>query len=53
MQGLSHFLEHMLFMGSERFPDENEYDAFLTAQGGSSNAQTEEVRAGDSVRSRG
>ncbi|EFN52789.1 hypothetical protein CHLNCDRAFT_138430 [Chlorella variabilis] len=42
LQGLSHYLEHMLFMGSERFPDENDYDAFLTAHGGSSNACTEE-----------
>lgn len=42
----------MLFMGSERFPDENEYDAFLTAQGGSSNAQTEEVRGEQIVHSR-
>ncbi|KAF6174382.1 hypothetical protein GIB67_027853 [Kingdonia uniflora] len=23
-QGLAHFLEHMLFMGSAEFPDENE-----------------------------
>jgi hypothetical protein len=45
-QGLSHYLEHMLFMGSDKFPDENEYDAFLTAHGGSSNAMTEAVRAG-------
>ncbi len=43
-QGLSHYLEHMLFMGSEKYPDENEYDAFLTAHGGSSNAMTEAVR---------
>ena len=42
LQGLSHYLEHMLFMGSERFPDENDYDAFLTAHGGTSNACTEE-----------
>ncbi|KAI8472962.1 MAG: Metalloenzyme, LuxS/M16 peptidase-like protein [Monoraphidium minutum] len=41
LQGLSHYLEHMLFMGSEAFPDENEYDAFLTKHGGSSNAYTE------------
>lgn len=34
----------MLFMGSDRYPDENDYDAFLTAHGGSSNACTEEVR---------
>jgi hypothetical protein len=42
-KGLSHYLEHMLFMGSEAFPDENEYDAFLTKHGGSSNAYTELV----------
>ena len=39
--GLSHFLEHMLFMGSKAFPDENAYDAFLSAHGGYSNAFTE------------
>ena len=79
LQGLSHYLEHMLFMGSEKFPDgecprrggraggagrrvagaqlpvscqpaqlpfpvaENDYDAYLTSQGGASNACTEEV----------
>ena len=42
-QGLSHYLEHMLFMGSEHFPDENEYDAFLSSHGGSANAYTEMV----------
>lgn len=42
LQGLSHYLEHMLFMGSEKYPNENEYDAFLTAHSGSSNAFTEE-----------
>lgn len=40
--GLSHYLEHMLFMGSKKFPDENEYDAFLNRHNGSSNAYTEE-----------
>ncbi|KAI4373362.1 hypothetical protein MLD38_011493 [Melastoma candidum] len=40
-QGLAHFLEHMLFMGSEEFPDENEFDSYLSKQGGSSNAYTE------------
>ncbi|KAJ7533128.1 hypothetical protein O6H91_13G034400 [Diphasiastrum complanatum] len=40
-QGLAHFLEHMLFMGSSKFPDENEYDNFLSKHGGSSNAFTE------------
>lgn len=43
LQGLSHYLEHMLFMGSERFPDENDYDAFLSKHAGSSNAYTELV----------
>ncbi|KAH7677794.1 nardilysin protein [Dioscorea alata] len=40
-QGLAHFLEHMLFMGSLGFPDENEYDSYLSKHGGSSNAFTE------------
>ena len=43
MQGLSHYLEHMLFMGSEQFPDENDYDSFLSKNGGGSNAYTELV----------
>ncbi|XP_040991889.1 nardilysin-like [Juglans microcarpa x Juglans regia] len=40
-QGLAHFLEHMLFMGSAEFPDENEYDSYLSKHGGCSNAYTE------------
>jgi len=39
-QGLAHFLEHMLFLGTEQFPDENEYSKYLSAHGGSSNAFT-------------
>jgi len=31
----------MVFMGSEAFPDENEYDAYLQQHGGSSNAYTD------------
>ncbi|KAH9668338.1 nardilysin-like [Citrus sinensis] len=31
----------MLFMGSTEFPDENEYDSYLSKHGGSSNAYTE------------
>ncbi|KAM5572813.1 nardilysin-like [Rosa sericea] len=42
VQGLAHFLEHMLFMGSTAFPDENEYDSYLSKHGGSSNACTRE-----------
>ncbi len=40
-QGLAHYLEHMLFMGSDKYPDENEYDSFISKSGGSSNAFTE------------
>jgi len=40
-QGLAHFLEHMLFMGTEKYPEENAYDAFLSKHGGSDNAYTE------------
>lgn len=41
IQGLSHFLEHMIFMGSEKFPKENEFDEFVSTNGGSDNALTE------------
>ncbi|CCF56032.1 hypothetical protein KAFR_0A05970 [Kazachstania africana CBS 2517] len=40
LPGLAHFCEHLLFMGSEKFPDENEYSSFLSKHGGSSNAYT-------------
>ena len=39
--GLAHFLEHMIFMGSEKYPDENEFNKLLTSNGGYSNAYTE------------
>ena len=41
LPGLAHFLEHMLFMGSDRYPGENDYDAFLSDHGGYDNAFTE------------
>lgn len=40
LPGLAHFCEHLLFMGSEKYPDENEYSSFLSKHGGSSNAYT-------------
>jgi len=40
-QGIAHFLEHMLFIGTKKYPVENAYDSFLTANGGSSNAFTD------------
>mmetsp|Transcript_41918 Transcript_41918/g.100697 ORF Transcript_41918/g.100697 Transcript_41918/m.100697 type:complete len:1075 (+) Transcript_41918:137-3361(+) len=39
--GIAHFLEHMIFMGNERYQDINEYDKYLSANGGSSNAFTD------------
>lgn len=41
LPGLAHFLEHMLFMGTKKYPDENEYNVYLSAHGGSSNAFTD------------
>lgn len=38
--GLAHFCEHMLFLGTEKYPVENEYSKFLSAHGGHSNAFT-------------
>ena len=38
--GTAHFLEHMLFMGSEKYPEENEYSEFIKNNGGYSNAFT-------------
>jgi nardilysin len=39
--GLAHFLEHMLFMGSEKYPKENGYSQFIAENGGNYNAMTE------------
>ena len=41
LPGIAHFSEHMLFIGTEKYPDENAYDSFLNAHGGSSNAFTD------------
>lgn len=38
--GLAHFLEHILFMGSEKYPKENSFNDFLVANGGNDNAST-------------
>ncbi len=39
-QGLAHFLEHMLFLGTEKYPQPDEYQAFISAHGGTHNAYT-------------
>ena len=38
--GLAHFLEHMLFLGTEKYPKPGEYHRFINEHGGSSNAAT-------------
>ncbi|XP_037932560.1 insulin-degrading enzyme-like [Teleopsis dalmanni] len=40
LPGLAHFCEHMLFLGTEKYPDENGYTTYLSQNGGSSNAAT-------------
>ncbi|KPI98904.1 Nardilysin [Papilio xuthus] len=41
IQGLAHFVEHMVFMGSQKYPKENEFDSFIKKKGGSDNASTD------------
>lgn len=38
--GLAHFLEHMLFMGTKKYPDVSYYNEFINKHGGSTNAHT-------------
>lgn len=42
--GFAHFLEHMVFMGSEKYPQENALDDFLSKHGGQTNAWTDHER---------
>ncbi|WP_036232765.1 insulinase family protein [Marinobacterium litorale] len=39
-EGLAHFLEHMLFLGTEKYPQADAYQGFISANGGSHNAYT-------------
>ncbi|MDB4474741.1 insulinase family protein, partial [Opitutaceae bacterium] len=38
--GLAHFLEHMLFLGTEKYPDVSDYGTFINTNGGYNNAYT-------------
>ena len=38
--GLAHYLEHMLFLGTEKYPDPDEYGDFMSRHGGMHNAYT-------------
>ncbi len=39
-EGMAHFLEHMLFLGTEKYPDVADYGNFIKANGGYNNAYT-------------
>ncbi|HUJ73626.1 MAG TPA: insulinase family protein, partial [bacterium] len=39
-QGMAHFLEHMLFLGTEKYPEPGSYQAFMASHAGYSNAFT-------------
>ncbi|KAK9468790.1 Metalloenzyme, LuxS/M16 peptidase-like protein [Lipomyces arxii] len=41
LQGLAHFCEHLLFMGTEKYPKENDYSEYLSSHSGHSNAYTD------------
>lgn len=38
--GLAHFLEHMVFMGTEKYPNENGFTEYINLHNGGSNAYT-------------
>ena len=40
MFGVAHFLEHMLFQGTSKYPSENEYSQYMQQNGGYNNAFT-------------
>lgn len=40
LPGLAHFCEHMLFMGTEKFPKEDEFNSFVEKRNGLTNAFT-------------
>ncbi|KAI4173694.1 MAG: hypothetical protein LQ348_006508 [Seirophora lacunosa] len=40
MPGMAHAVEHLLFMGTEKYPIENDYNQYLSAHAGYSNAYT-------------
>jgi insulysin len=40
MPGIAHAVEHLLFMGTKKYPEENAYNKYLTSHGGYANAFT-------------
>lgn len=39
-EGLAHYLEHMLFLGTEKYPKVGEFQSYINQHGGSNNAWT-------------
>ena len=39
-QGLAHYLEHMLFLGTEKYPKVGEFQSYISQHGGTNNAWT-------------
>ncbi|MCS5588219.1 MAG: insulinase family protein [Porticoccaceae bacterium] len=39
-EGLAHFLEHMMFLGTQKYPRPDEYQTFISEHGGTHNAYT-------------
>ncbi|KAI9018492.1 Metalloenzyme, LuxS/M16 peptidase-like protein [Phycomyces nitens] len=40
LQGLAHFCEHLLFMGTQKYPKENDYFSYVSDYAGYTNAST-------------
>ncbi|CAI4219522.1 unnamed protein product [Parascedosporium putredinis] len=40
MPGMAHAVEHLLFMGTKKYPGENDYSQYLSSNSGHSNAYT-------------
>jgi len=44
LPGLAHFCEHLLFLGTKKYPDEASFDTFMAQHDGSNNAYTEQEK---------
>jgi insulysin len=44
LPGLAHFCEHLLFLGTKKYPDESSFDTMLSQHDGSNNAYTEQEK---------
>ena len=42
LQGAAHFLEHLLFMGTKKYPSEQDYSQYIISNGGYCNAFTQQ-----------